>query len=335
PTCTEKGYTTYTCSVCGDTYVADETEALGHSYEAVVTAPTCTEKGYTTYTCSVCGDTYVADETEALGHSYVSTVTAPTCTEQGYTTHVCSVCGDTYVDAYVNALGHSYVDTVTAPTCTEQGYTTHVCSACGDTYVDTYTAALGHSYEFQYFTWANDLSSAIATFKCKNCGDILTVDATITGVGDLGVSAHIATVEFNGEAYTDTQTTGTSLTKVSADYSAVNTAIAKANALNASSYSNFATVTAIIESVNWNMSLINQDAVNAYAEAIETAIANLIPYVEETVNITEPIEDSTTETEPEEEVSEPEIESNPTTGIAISLLPMAVVALVAVSSKRK
>ncbi|MCD8347769.1 MAG: cadherin-like beta sandwich domain-containing protein, partial [Lachnospiraceae bacterium] len=35
--------------------------AAAHSYEAVVTEPTCTEKGYTTYTCSICGDSYTAD----------------------------------------------------------------------------------------------------------------------------------------------------------------------------------------------------------------------------------------------------------------------------------
>ena len=40
-----------------------------HSYDAVVTAPTCTEGGYTTYTCS-CGDSYTADETAPLGHSW-------------------------------------------------------------------------------------------------------------------------------------------------------------------------------------------------------------------------------------------------------------------------
>ena len=40
-----------------------------HSYEAVVTAPTCTEGGYTTYTCS-CGDSYTADETAPLGHDW-------------------------------------------------------------------------------------------------------------------------------------------------------------------------------------------------------------------------------------------------------------------------
>ncbi|MBR4132177.1 MAG: FIVAR domain-containing protein, partial [Oscillospiraceae bacterium] len=44
-----------------------------HSYTAVVTAPTCTEKGYTTYTCA-CGDSYVADETPALGHNFVDGV---------------------------------------------------------------------------------------------------------------------------------------------------------------------------------------------------------------------------------------------------------------------
>ena len=43
-----------------------------HSYEAVVTEPTCTEPGYTTYTCE-CGDSYVADETAALGHDWKGT----------------------------------------------------------------------------------------------------------------------------------------------------------------------------------------------------------------------------------------------------------------------
>ncbi len=40
-----------------------------HAYTAAVTAPTCTEQGYTTYTCA-CGDGYVADYVNALGHTY-------------------------------------------------------------------------------------------------------------------------------------------------------------------------------------------------------------------------------------------------------------------------
>ena len=50
PTCTEDGYTTYTCS-CGDTYVADAVYAPGHSHQTVVKEPTCNEGGFTTYTC--------------------------------------------------------------------------------------------------------------------------------------------------------------------------------------------------------------------------------------------------------------------------------------------
>lgn len=42
-----------------------------HSYTAAVTAPTCTERGYTTYTCS-CGDSYVDNYTDRLGHDYVN-----------------------------------------------------------------------------------------------------------------------------------------------------------------------------------------------------------------------------------------------------------------------
>ena len=51
------------------TQVPDEHE---HEYQAVVTEPTCTEPGFTTYTCE-CGDSYVADETPALGHDWNGT----------------------------------------------------------------------------------------------------------------------------------------------------------------------------------------------------------------------------------------------------------------------
>jgi len=118
PTCTEGGYTTYTCPVCGDSYDDDFTEALGHSYVGETLDPTCTEGGYTTYTCSVCGDSYDDDFTEALGHSYVGETIDPTCTEGGYTTYTCSVCGDSYDDDFTEALGHDYIN--------------GVCSRCGD-----------------------------------------------------------------------------------------------------------------------------------------------------------------------------------------------------------
>ncbi len=54
------------CNVCG--HVRDV--ACDHEYNAVVTAPTCTSGGYTTHTCTKCGDTYVDEYTDALGHTY-------------------------------------------------------------------------------------------------------------------------------------------------------------------------------------------------------------------------------------------------------------------------
>ena len=71
-------------------------EAHEHSYTAVVTAPTCTEKGYTTHTCS-CGDSYVDTYTDALGHAWDGgTVTKqPTATETGIKTYTCTRCSAT------------------------------------------------------------------------------------------------------------------------------------------------------------------------------------------------------------------------------------------------
>ncbi len=239
PTCTTSGYTTHTCTVCGDSYkdsiiaayghdwiaatcttaevcaTCGEVgeKAPGHSYKAVVTEPTCTSGGYTTYTCTACGDSYTGNTTsatghswiaatcttaetcgtcgevrgEALGHRYNPVITTPTCTTGGYTTHICTVCGDRYQDSAVEAyghswiavtctepktcktcgttegkaLGHSYVSQVTQPTCTEIGYTTHTCSVCNHSYVDGQTAALGHAWR--------DATCLIAK-TCSACG---------------------------------------------------------------------------------------------------------------------------------------------------------------------
>lgn len=51
-------------------YIVKETgrDHTKHSYTAVVTEPTCTEQGYTTYTCT-CGKSYVDDYVAANGHT--------------------------------------------------------------------------------------------------------------------------------------------------------------------------------------------------------------------------------------------------------------------------
>ena len=171
PTCTEQGYTVYTCTACGDEVKADFVPATGHSYEASVVAPTCEKDGYTNHVCSVCGDSYRDNYVDAAGHQYTDTVTAPTCTASGYTTHTCSVCGHSYVDSIVPATGHSYDAVVTAPTCTASGYTTHTCSVCGHSYVDSVVPATGHDYVWQITRVPTCTAEGVKTFTCSHCGD--------------------------------------------------------------------------------------------------------------------------------------------------------------------
>ena len=65
-----------------------------HEYNAVVTEPTCTAKGFTTYTCA-CGDTYTDNGTAMLEHSPEIIKGKPaTKTETGLTDgEKCSACG--------------------------------------------------------------------------------------------------------------------------------------------------------------------------------------------------------------------------------------------------
>ncbi len=98
-TCTTAGTMTYTCTDEGCTETKTVMiPATGHSYVAKETvAPTCTEKGYTVYECSVCGNTVKKDYEEELGHIWVVTETVEATSQTtGHTTYTCSVCGETY-----------------------------------------------------------------------------------------------------------------------------------------------------------------------------------------------------------------------------------------------
>ena len=86
-TCTEPQL----CTRCG----AVIENALGHDYETVVTEPTCTEMGYTTFTCTRCGDTNKGDYTEAAGHKPGDWIVdkEPTTDSEGSRHKECTVCG--------------------------------------------------------------------------------------------------------------------------------------------------------------------------------------------------------------------------------------------------
>ena len=176
PTCTEQGYTTYTCSVCGDEYIGDYVEPLGHDCTDFVKEPTCTELGYTVHTCTRCGEYTVDSDIEKLGHDYGEWVvtTEPTCIIAGEKTSTCTRCGKSTTRA-VAPLMHDYEDFVTDPTCEEQGCTTHTCSRCGDSYVDTHVDALGHDWDDGVVTTpATAEAEGIMTYTCRKCGKTRT-----------------------------------------------------------------------------------------------------------------------------------------------------------------
>ena len=83
-----------------------------HSFVTSVTEPTCTMSGYTKYQCTVCGYSYNANFTQAIGHNYSASVVEPTYSSGGYTTYTCTRCGDSYIGDYTDPLTDEIVEGV-------------------------------------------------------------------------------------------------------------------------------------------------------------------------------------------------------------------------------
>ena len=153
-TCTAAGQTKYTCSVCGDTYTADEPAAKGHKEAAAVreneTESTCKVAG--TYDevvyCSVCG-AEISRETktkELAKHTPAAAVheneTESTCKVAGTYDEVvyCSVCGDELSretktkELAAHTPGEATRENEVAPTKSEDGSYEEVvkCTVCGE-----------------------------------------------------------------------------------------------------------------------------------------------------------------------------------------------------------
>lgn len=186
-TCTaEGGYDMVVrCTVCDAIISSEHTtvSALGHDYQAVVTAPTCTAQGYTTYTCSRCGDSYVADYVDPTGHTPGAAV------KENENPATCTVAGGYDMVVY--------------------------CSVCGEELSREHTAipVLGHTWGEPAFDWSADYLTCQATFTCQRNPDHTEIlDAAVaaeitkpaTGT-EKGETTYTATVVFNGETYTDVQ----------------------------------------------------------------------------------------------------------------------------------
>ena len=142
------------------------------------------------------------------------TVTTPaTCTEAGVETRTCSGCGATETRE-IAATGHDFGDwTVTTPaTCSAEGVETRTCSKCGATETRA-IEKIAHTYGEPEWTWtgsdADGYTAAVAKFTCSVCSDVQTVNATVTSTETSAAIIYIATVAFQGKAYSDTKTVST------------------------------------------------------------------------------------------------------------------------------
>ena len=166
-TCTEP----QTCEACGVILNLPK----GHSYSEKVVAPTCTELGYTIYTCESCGDSYKADYVDKAAHDYKKTVTAPTCTALGYTVYECKNCDYKYISDYTDKVNHSYIADVTEPTCTASGYTVYTCENCGKTYTADYKDMTGHNPSDWIIDEPATIERAGEKhIECITCGEVLS-----------------------------------------------------------------------------------------------------------------------------------------------------------------
>ena len=110
-------------------------ECTHEDLSSSVTEPTCTESGYTTYSCNNCDLSYTDNYVDAIGHTEtVDTTVPPSCNNDGFTTYSCTKCGHRHTGDYVDATGHTEViDAAVAPTCTESGLTEGKhCSVCNE-----------------------------------------------------------------------------------------------------------------------------------------------------------------------------------------------------------
>lgn len=181
PTCVEEGSKHKVCTICGHIVIENEVATGVHNYDIKITEPTCTERGYTTYTC-YCGDSYIGDYVEDLGHNYDFVITEPTCINQGYTTYTC-YCGASYTDNFTDSLGHIFDNNCDNDCnhCGERRVASeHIYDTTCDTDCNECSAIRVIEHTFSEYIYNNDATEdadGTKTRICTICGYSETVTA--------------------------------------------------------------------------------------------------------------------------------------------------------------
>ena len=219
-TCTEKAK----CDLCG----AEYGDFLPHSLtKTEAKAPTCTVVGNEAYwTCGNCGK-YFSDgngNTEIIKDSWIISAINHDWNDAVYTwSDDGSTCTATRTCKNDSAHTEKATATVTgaqtkAPTCTQMGETTYTAAfeaswAMTQTKVLADIPAIGHSYGEPVWSWSEDGKTCKVTFTCEKDEnhkespkvDVTSAVKTPATCTETGVTTYTATVEFNGQTYTDTK----------------------------------------------------------------------------------------------------------------------------------
>lgn len=183
-----------------------------HVYVGVPTEATCTEPGYTTYTCS-CGDIYVANHVQAKGHSYTTKASEvlaseASCTEAARYYVQCDHCEEIDRTKTVEVgipNGHSYTkelvgEKLSDATCTAKEKHYIKCDHC-DFEDSTQIIEVGELKQHSFTTKAssNVVSEATCTSRkvvyvqCDNCSAIS--EKITTEVGELLEHSYLKNID--------------------------------------------------------------------------------------------------------------------------------------------
>ena len=167
PDCIHRGYITWVCR-CGDSYVNNYKDALGHNFCPVSKIqPTCETEGQVKYVCTRCGASYITT-TPATGHTEPVWVIhkKPTCTKVGERLGFCKTCGFVIQSEDIPATGHGEtvwrIDFDATPE--HDGQMTEYCTVCGE--------AVGESKSFPMHTHEADFEKTLLEATCKTEGEM-------------------------------------------------------------------------------------------------------------------------------------------------------------------
>lgn len=208
PTCRDKGYTTYTCTLCGHTYDDKYVQTIPHEYSDwfVTALGDCENEREESRQCRLCGEY----ERRYLGYRHVSKMiyVSPTCAVDGYTAYECQLCGHIEIDSTISAH-HEFGEWgfYKAPSCETEGLERRYCSGC-DVFEERRVGPQ-HIADNTELVDPTKTNSGYTIYSC-DCGYVMYRDDFVSAVGSAGLTYKLHTFKDaeTGEMVTEYIVTG-------------------------------------------------------------------------------------------------------------------------------